>query len=488
MLDEVSLELAAGELVGLVGANGAGKTTLVRLLAGVLAPSAGAVELEGRPVRRQSARAIARTIATVPQLTELSFDLTSLEYTLLGRYPHLGRFELEGRRDREIADRALELAGVSHMASRVVPTLSGGERQCVYLARGLAQEPRVLLVDEPTANLDLANQLRVMELLQRLARDEGFAVLAALHDLGLVARYATRLVMLRQGQVVAAGTPDEVLTSENIERTFGVHASVTWDPAGVPSLVVLGAREASEAHPHREVEETSPQPQPHPEPPRNPRRRGEGVDRSPLSLGDALDAPLEDLSDEGRAAKRREQEAARQHPERRAQGLVIVNTGDGKGKTTAALGLLLRGWGRNLRVVMFQFIKAATANFGENRAAERLGIEMIPLGAGFTWVSKDIQKDRTLAANGWRQARARLLAGTDDVVVLDELTYLMKFDWVGVEEVIETLRQRPPMQHVVITGRDAPAELIDYADLVTEMREVKHPYKSGIRAQPGVEF
>lgn len=200
------------------------------------------------------------------------------------------------------------------------------------------------------------------------------------------------------------------------------------------------------------------------------------------------EAPLEDLSPEGRARKRAEQAAARRGASRRRQGLVIVNTGRGKGKTTAALGLLLRAWGRNMRVVMFQFIKTRTARWGENRAAARLGIEMIPLGDGFTWMSQDIERDRALAQQGWRQCQQAIGSSEYAIVILDELTYLLKFGWLDVQEVIETLQRRPAGQHVVITGRDAPAELVAFADLVTDMQEVKHPYRSGVRAQPGIEF
>lgn len=200
------------------------------------------------------------------------------------------------------------------------------------------------------------------------------------------------------------------------------------------------------------------------------------------------EAPLEDLSPEGRARKRAEQSAARRGASRRRQGLVIVNTGRGKGKTTAALGLLLRAWGRNMRVVMFQFIKTRTARWGENRAAARLGIEMIPLGDGFTWMSQDIERDRALAQQGWRQCQQAIGSSEYAIVILDELTYLLKFGWLDVQEVIETLQRRPAGQHVVITGRDAPAELVAFADLVTDMQEVKHPYRSGVRAQPGIEF
>ena len=178
----------------------------------------------------------------------------------------------------------------------------------------------------------------------------------------------------------------------------------------------------------------------------------------------------------------------RARADRHAKGLVIVNTGDGKGKTTAALGVMLRAWGRGMRVCALQFIKARTANFGEEQAARKLGVEMIPLGDGFTWTSQDIERDRALAREGWALCREKILGGDYDIVVLDEITYCFKFGWLDLDEVLETLRQRPPLQHVILTGRDAPQELIDFADLATEMREIKHPYKAGVKAQRGIEF
>jgi len=138
--------------------------------------------------------------------------------------------------------------------------------------------------------------------------------------------------------------------------------------------------------------------------------------------------------------------------------------------------------------VVLQFVKARTANYGENRAARKLGIEMIPLGEGFTWLSKDIEKDKATARECWELARQKIDSGQYDIVVLDEMTYPMTYGWIPVEEVIDTLRQRPQGLHVIITGRDAPQELIDFADLVTEMREVKHPYKKGVKARPGIDF
>jgi cob(I)alamin adenosyltransferase len=202
----------------------------------------------------------------------------------------------------------------------------------------------------------------------------------------------------------------------------------------------------------------------------------------------AAPSPDDPLSEETRTRQREALAAQRKRPDRRNQGLVIVNTGNGKGKTTAALGLLLRAWGQGLRVAMYQFIKAKSGNWGESRAGRKMGVEIVPLGSGFTWTSSDLERDRALAREGWEQCRAAILSGDFDVVVLDEITYCFTFAWLDLEEVLETLRQRPDGQHVVLTGRDAPSALIEFADLVTEMREIKHPYEAGIKAQKGIEF
>ena len=171
------------------------------------------------------------------------------------------------------------------------------------------------------------------------------------------------------------------------------------------------------------------------------------------------------------------------------KGLVIVNTGDGKGKTTAALGVIFRAWGRNFKIRMFQFIKHTGAQFGEQRAAARLGIPIEALGDGFTWLSKDMDRTAALAQEQWERCKEVILRGEEDIVVLDEFTYAMHYGWVPVGDVIETLRQRPDALHVIITGRYAPQKLIDCADLVTEMKLVKHPYQDqGIKAQRGIEF
>jgi cob(I)alamin adenosyltransferase len=175
-------------------------------------------------------------------------------------------------------------------------------------------------------------------------------------------------------------------------------------------------------------------------------------------------------------------------PTEKRPPLVIVYTGNGKGKTSAALGIIMRAYGRGMKTCMLSFIKSETANFGEERAARKMGIEMIPLGGGFTWLSKDLEKDRALAQRCWALCREKIDSGEYDIVVLDEITYPINYGWLDLVEVLQALKDRPPNLHVVLTGRDAPAGLIEYADLVTEMREVKHPFQRGIKAQPGIDY
>lgn len=170
------------------------------------------------------------------------------------------------------------------------------------------------------------------------------------------------------------------------------------------------------------------------------------------------------------------------------KGLVIVNTGKGKGKTTAAMGVVVRAWGRDMKVIMLQFIKHSTANFGEQRAAKKMGIEMRAMGDGFTWRSKDLDQSAELARAHWEDCKTVIASGEYDLVVLDEFTYPLHYGWLDTEEVIETLKARPEMLHIIITGRNAPEALVEYADLVTDMQVVKHPYQQGIKAQPGIEF
>ncbi len=173
--------------------------------------------------------------------------------------------------------------------------------------------------------------------------------------------------------------------------------------------------------------------------------------------------------------------------EGRRRGLVLVYTGDGKGKTTAALGLVLRSLGRGFRPRIFQFMKHERAAFGEHRALAKLGVSIEGLGDGFSWRARDLERSAALAREGWERAATAIATGEWDLVVLDEITYPLKFGWFGVEEVLQTLRARPHTVHVVLTGRGAPPRLIEFADTVTEMRQLKHAYDAGVPAQKGME-
>ena len=171
------------------------------------------------------------------------------------------------------------------------------------------------------------------------------------------------------------------------------------------------------------------------------------------------------------------------------EGLVVVNTGEGKGKTTAALGVIFRAWGRDFQIKIFQFIKHTGARFGEQRAAQKLNIPMEALEDGFTWLSKDLDRTEALAVQQRGRCRTAILEGVEDIIVLDKFTYALHCGWVPFADVVETLKRRPDTLHVIITGRYAPQEPIDCADLVTEMNLIKHPYEDrGLRAQQGVEY
>ncbi len=230
ILDNVSFTLHAGEFVGLVGPNGAGKSTLLKLITGFWRSTEGHITLLGKSINHYAPKAVAQIIALVPQTTSLDFAFTARELVLMGRSPHLGRFQVESAHDRAVADQAMQTTDILPLGRRFVNSLSGGERQRVLIARALAQEPRVLLLDEPTSNLDIKHQLSLLGLVRDLAHDRGLGVVAAIHDLALAARFCDRIVLLSQGSVVAAGSPAEVFTQHTLVETFGVEVKVETEP------------------------------------------------------------------------------------------------------------------------------------------------------------------------------------------------------------------------------------------------------------------
>jgi iron complex transport system ATP-binding protein len=230
VVDGVSLDVARGELVGILGPNGSGKTTLLKMLSGPLTPTAGTIHLNGRPLSAWPRRALARHVALVPQETHAPFDFTVLDIVLMGRFPHLGAFALEGPADLAIARQALESTGTAEFEARSFSTLSGGEKQRVVIASALAQAPELLLLDEPTASLDIGHQFEVQVLLRRLNRDHGVTMILSTHDLNFAAALCRQLILLRNGRVVAQGPTGDVLTPETVKALYGVEADVQRHP------------------------------------------------------------------------------------------------------------------------------------------------------------------------------------------------------------------------------------------------------------------
>ncbi len=246
VLHGVSLDVAQGGLVGVLGPNGSGKTTLLCLLGGLLRPTAGRVTIDGDELARLPRREAARRIAVVPQETRLAFDYSVLEVVLMGRYPHLGSFELEGPGDVAMAREALAATGTLALADRPFVTLSGGEKQRVVIAGALAQAAGLMLLDEPTAALDPGYQIEISTLLGRLNAERGVTVVVATHDLNFAAGLCRDLVLLREGRVLAAGPTAEVLTTQSVRAVYGVEADVAFHP-GAGHLTVVPLRRAGRA-------------------------------------------------------------------------------------------------------------------------------------------------------------------------------------------------------------------------------------------------
>jgi iron complex transport system ATP-binding protein len=236
VLDGVDLAVAPGEVVGLLGRNGAGKTTLLRVASGALHPDAGRVTLDGVALDALERRARARVIALVPQDTHVPFPFTAAEVVLMGRTPHLGFLGFEGAHDLSVARAALARMGVAALADRSVQALSGGERQLVLVARALAQEASLLLLDEPTAFLDLRHRMEVLAVVREHAQAGGSALVVS-HDLAVAARTCDRVALLADGRVLARGTPQQVLRPDTLRAAYGIEAEVVTGADGVPVVV-----------------------------------------------------------------------------------------------------------------------------------------------------------------------------------------------------------------------------------------------------------
>ncbi len=232
ILRDLSFSVLAGEFFIVIGPNGSGKTTLMKVIAGIAGRTSGSVKIQGRKMGSYGRKAFARKIAYVPQMTTLDFPFTVMELVLMGRSPYLGIFGVEGREDRETATRALAFAGIEHLSHRRFNRLSGGECQRVFIARAICQNPEIMLLDEPTASLDMAHQVRIMDVMERLKKEKGITVMMVSHDLNLAAMYGDRLLLLKGGVVARMGEPQAVLTADVLKAAYGCDLLLDRNPMG----------------------------------------------------------------------------------------------------------------------------------------------------------------------------------------------------------------------------------------------------------------
>jgi len=242
VLNNITFSVSKGDFFIIIGPNGSGKTTLMKMLSGILKPQNGQLEIMGRSIDKYARKNLAQTIAFVPQTIPVDFPFTVTEIVLMGRSPYLGILGLEQEIDLEIAQRAITFTGIEHLAHRKLDQLSGGEQQRVFIARAICQQPQVILLDEPTSSLDLAHQVRLMDLMERLKTDKGVTVVMVSHDVNLAAMYGNRLLLLNQGQIMRLGPPEEVLTFQTLEETYGCTLLVDESPLGKIPRVTLVPR------------------------------------------------------------------------------------------------------------------------------------------------------------------------------------------------------------------------------------------------------
>ncbi len=230
ILRNIDFEVKSGQFLGILGPNGSGKTTLLKSISKVLKPKKGAILIDDKDIYKMKNLDLAKQMAVVPQSSPVSFDFTSLEVVLMGRNPHMTRFKMEGQSDFDIAKKAMKLTRTWEFADRPITELSGGERQRVIIARALTQEPKILLLDEPTTHLDISNQLEILDLIKQLSDEKNLLVVAVFHDFNLAARYCDSIILMKRGQIVDIGKAAETLTSENVKKVFSVDTLVKKHP------------------------------------------------------------------------------------------------------------------------------------------------------------------------------------------------------------------------------------------------------------------
>ncbi|MBP7332444.1 MAG: putative siderophore transport system ATP-binding protein YusV [Firmicutes bacterium ADurb.Bin373] len=241
VLNGLTFSISSGSFTGIIGPNGSGKSTLLKSLSRVLKPVKGTVLLNEKDLYRMGPQEVAKKMAVVPQETAVNFSFTVKDIVIMGRSPHLGRFQNEGEKDFAAARQAMALTGTLHLADRLITAVSGGERQRVIIARALTQEPEIILLDEPTSHLDINHQVEILSLLQRLNRENNLTIISVFHDLNLAAQYCDSLILMKKGAVFTVGEPAAVLTSGNIKEVYGASVLVRKHPVtGRPSIILLG--------------------------------------------------------------------------------------------------------------------------------------------------------------------------------------------------------------------------------------------------------
>lgn len=240
VLNDISFQVKKGDFVGIIGPNGSGKTTLLKILYRFLSPQRGDVLLDGRPLRKMDRIEIAKKIGVVSQETQVLFPFRVIEVVLMGRNPYMGHLVFETKKDLEIAKRAMELTEITSLADRFIDELSGGERKRVFIARALAQEPEIILLDEPTANLDIHHQMDFLNLIRTLNKEKGLTIIMASHDINISSEFCDRLILLKDGYIFKKGSPSEVITKENIEIVYGCKVWIDKNPfSGTPYIHLL---------------------------------------------------------------------------------------------------------------------------------------------------------------------------------------------------------------------------------------------------------
>jgi len=241
VVDGVSFEILSGEFVSVIGPNGAGKSTLLKLLHGVLSPSKGTIHLDGAPMNQFRRRDLAKRIAVVSRMPRFHFAVSALQLVLMGRSPHMGILAFEGKEDFDIAGEAMALTNVQDFKDRDVLSLSGGEFQRVQIAQALAQEPQIMLLDEPTSYLDIKHQISICQLLKRMNEEKEITMVSVFHDINLASHFSDRIIVMEEGKIFGHGTPEEVITEASLESVYGCRVFVDENPlTGRPRVTLVG--------------------------------------------------------------------------------------------------------------------------------------------------------------------------------------------------------------------------------------------------------